>query len=100
MNNINDVIVDECIKNEMVFFVEEGNIDDVDNRWFSWSSVIKMVLDYKFEKGKKYCLYLSYKGNRIKEEDYDVDGYSEGCFYDGEEVMLMNMDECIYIVVK
>ena len=97
---INNVIVDECIKNEMKFFAVEGNVDDVDNRWFGWSEVIKMVLDYKFEKGKKYCLYLSYKGNEIKEEDYNIDDYSEECFYDGDDVMLMNVDECTYIVVK
>lgn len=97
---INNIIVDKCIENEMKFFVEEGNVDDVDNRWFGWSDVIKMVLDYKFEKGKKYCLYLSYKGNEIKEEDFDINDFDGESFYDGDDVMLMNVDECTYIVVK
>lgn len=97
---INNVIVDKCIENEMKFFVEEGNVDDVENRWFSWGEVIKMVLDYKFKKGKKYCLYLSYKGNEIKEEDFDINDFDGESFYDGDDVMLMNVDECTYIVVK
>ena len=53
---INNVIVDECIGNEMKFFVKEGNVEDVENRWFSWSEVIGMVLKFKFEKGVVYGL--------------------------------------------
>jgi len=80
MMKINNVIVNECIENEMKWFVKEGNVEDVENRWFSWSDVIEMVLEYEFEKGVGYEIYLGDRGSKIEEveEGFDFDEMSDG----------------------
>ena len=102
---INNVIIDECVSNEMKFFVKEGNVEDVENRWFSWSEVIGMVLKFKFEKGMGYEIYLGDRGSNIEEveEGFDIDELIEGGgekFYEDEKVKLVNFEECIFVMVK
>lgn len=102
---INNVIIDECVSNEMKFFVREGNVEDVENRWFSWSEVIGMVLKFKFEKGMGYEIYLGDRGSNIEEveEDFDIDELIEGGgekFYEDEKVKLVSFEECIFVMVK
>ena len=101
---INNVIVDECIENEMKWFVKEGNVEDVENRWFSWSEVIELVLGYEFEKGKGYEIYLGDRGCKIEEieEGFSFDEMIEEgeLFYEDEEVKLGLFEECIFVMVK
>ena len=102
---INNVIIDECVSNEMKFFVKEGNVEDVENRWFSWSEVIGMVLKFKFEKGMGYEIYLGDRGCSIEEveEEFSFDEMIEGggeMFYEDEKVKLGLFEECIFVMVK
>lgn len=105
MMKINNVIVNECVGNEMKFFVKEGNVEDVENRWFSWSEVIEMVLEFKFEKGVGYEIYLGDRGSKIEEveEGFEFEEMIEGGgekFYEDEKVKLGLFEECIFVMVK
>ena len=105
MMKINNVIVNECIENEMKWFVKEGNVEDVENRWFSWSDVIEMVLEYEFEQGVGYAIYWGERGSKIEEveEGFDFDEMINGGgekFYEDKKVKLGLFEECIFVMVK
>lgn len=105
---INHIVINECISNEMKFFVSQGHTHDVENRWFGWADVIEMVMDHKFTKGV-HCITLHHDGNSIeKESDADtIENYIEDgiiehgdIFYDKDGIKLVHIDECTYVIVK
>ena len=107
MNKINNVIIDEGVKEEMKWF--RKNVDEMlEDRWFSWSNVFEGINKFEFKKGLFYvCLSWDRMGfveelkvdnveERVKEEEEEWGKR----FYEDDKVVLINGEDGMMVWVK
>jgi hypothetical protein len=104
---INNVIIDEGVKEEMKWFRENVN-EELEDRWFSWSNVFEGINDFEFKKGLFY-VWLSWDRMGFVEE-FEVDNVEERVkeeeeewgkrFYEDDKVVLINGEDGMMVWVK
>lgn len=107
MNKINNVIIDEGVKEEMKWFRKNVN-EMLEDRWFSWSNVFEGINNFEFKKGLFY-VWLSWDRMGFVEE-IEVDNVEERVkeeeeewgvrFYEDDKVVLINGEDGMMVWVK
>lgn len=104
---INNVIIDEGVKEEMKWFRKNVN-EMLEDRWFSWSNVFEGINNFEFKKGLFY-VWLSWDRMGFVEE-FEVDNVEERVkeeeeewgkrFYEDDKVVLINGEDGMMVWVK